>query len=193
LRDVLILPRAFYEKDPALVARNLLGKVLLRRTDSEVLTGKIVETEAYYGEEDPASRAFRGEKTYNKVMFGEPGRVFIYMVHSHWLLNIVAHPEGEVGAILMRALEPLEGIRIMSKNRGVEDVRALTSGPGKLTRALAVTNELNGKDVTEDGPIVVVEGEEDDFEVGISHRIGVRVDLPQELRFFIKGNKFLSR
>ena len=189
----MILPRAFYEKDPALVARNLLGKVLLRRTDSEVLTGKIVETEAYYGEEDPASRAFRGEKTYNKVMFGEPGRVFIYMVHSHWLLNIVAHPEGEVGAILMRALEPLEGIRIMSKNRGVEDVRALTSGPGKLTRALAVTNELNGKDVTEDGPIVVVEGEEDDFEVGISHRIGVRVDLPQELRFFIKGNRFLSR
>lgn len=187
------LPRAFYMKDPALVARNLLGKVIVRRIGYEVLSGKIVETEAYYGDEDPASRAFRGEKTYNKVMFGEPGRVFIYMVHSHWLLNIVAHPEGEVGAVLIRVLEPLQGIEIMSTNRGVENVRALTTGPGKLTRAISITNELNGMDVTEDGPLVVVEGEDDDFEVGISHRIGVRVDLLQELRFFIKGNRFLSR
>jgi len=81
----------------------------------------------------------------------------------------------------------------MSKNRGVEDVRALTSGPGKLTRAMAVTNEFNGLDVTEDGPLTVVEGDEGEIEVGCSHRIGVRVDLPQELRFFIKGNRFLSR
>ena len=105
----MILPRVFYERDPALVARSLLGKVVVRRRGSEVLSGKIVETEAYYGAEDPASRAFRGEKTYNRVMFGEPGRVFIYMVHSHWLLNIVAHPEGEVGAVLIRLWNPWRG------------------------------------------------------------------------------------
>jgi len=115
------------------------------------------------------------------------------MVHSHWLLNIVAHPEGEVGAVLIRALEPLQGIEIMSKNRGVEDIRALTTGPGKLTRAIGITNELNGKDITKDGPLVVVEGDKGDFEVGTSYRVGVRVDLPQELRFFVKGNRFLSR
>lgn len=189
----MILPRSFYGKDPALVARNLLGMVLVRRIDSEGLSGRIVETEAYYGEKDPASRAFRGKKTYNEVMFGEPGRVFIYMVHSHWLLNIVAHQEGEVGAVLIRALEPLEGMGIMSINRGVEDVRDLTSGPGKLARAMVVTKELNGIDVTKKGPLVVVDGKEGEFEIGSSHRIGVRVDLPQELRFFMKGNRFISR
>lgn len=189
----MILPRAFYANDPALVARNLLGKVLVRRIGSEVLSGKIVETEAYYGEGDPASRAFRGEKNYNRVMFGEPGRAFVYMVHSHWLLNFVAHREGDVGAVLIRALEPLQGMDVMSRNRGVRDVRALTNGPGKLTRAIGITNEFNGMDVTEDGPLVVVEGDEGDFEVGSSRRVGVRLDLPQELRFFIKGNRFLSR
>ena len=181
--------REFFDRSVHEVARDLIG---CRLAVGET-AGTIVETEAYYGAEDPASRAFRGEKTYNRAMFGEPGRVFIYMVHSHWLLNIVAHPEGEVGAVLIRALEPLEGRGIMSKNRGVEDVRALTSGPGKLTRAMAVTNEFNGLDVTEDGPLTVVEGDEGEIEVGSSHRIGVRVDLPQELRFFIKGNRFLSR
>ncbi len=189
----MILPRSFYANDPASVARNLLGKVLVRRIGSEVLSGKIVETEAYYGEGDPASRAFRGEKTYNRVMFEEPGRAFVYMVHSHWLLNFVAHPDGEVGAILIRALEPIQGVDVMSRNRGVEDVRALTTGPGKLTKAIGITNEFNGLDVTEDGPLVVVEGDGGDFEVGSSQRVGVRLDLPQELRFFIKGNRFLSR
>lgn len=177
-----------------MVARDLLGKVVVRRIGSRVLSGKIVETEAYYSEEDPASRAYRGRKSYNEVMFGEPGRTFIYMVHSWWLLNVVAHPEGEVGAVLIRALEPLEGIGLMRENRGGCKVQDLTSGPGKLTRALAVTKELNGADVTrEDGSLAVAERDEGDFEIGSSHRIGVREDLPQKLRFFIKGSKFLSR
>lgn len=167
---------------------------MVRRIGSEVLSGKIVETEAYYGEEDPASRAYRGRKNYNEVMFGEPGRAFVYMVHGWWLLNIVAHREGGVGAVLIRALEPLEGIGIMMKNRGRKEVRDLTNGPGKLTKALAVTKALNGVDVTrEDSSLAVAEGDEEDLEVGSSHRIGIRVDLPQELRFFIKGNRFISR
>jgi len=103
------LPRSFYERDPAVVARELLGKVLIRRLASQVLSGKIVETEAYYGENDPASKAYKGRKTFNEPMFREVGRTFIYMVHGNWLLNIVAHPKGEVGAVLIRALEPLQG------------------------------------------------------------------------------------
>jgi len=167
---------------------------VVRRIGSEVLSGKIVETEAYYGGRDPASRAYRGRKNYNKVMFGEPGRAFIYMVHSWWLLNVVAHREGGVGAVLIRALEPLAGIEQMKRNRGQGDILNLTSGPGKLTRALAVTNDLNGMDITTDkGPLAVAEGEHGGFEIGSSHRIGVTEDLPQKLRFFIKGNRFLSR
>ena len=181
-------------KDPALVARDLLGKVVVRRIGSQVLSGRIVETEAYYGEKDPASRAYGGRKNYNEVMFGEPGRAFIYMVHSWWLLNIVAHPEGGVGAVLIRALEPLEGIEVMRKNRGRRNVRDLTSGPGKLSTALAVTKELKGVDVTrEDSRLAVAEGNAGGFEICSSNRIGVRTDLPQKLRFFIKGNKFVSK
>jgi DNA-3-methyladenine glycosylase len=160
---------------------------------SNVLSGRIVETEAYFGEKDPASRAYRGRKKYNEVLFGEPGRAFIYMVHSYWLLNFVAHPLGEVGGVLIRAVEPLEGISMMKLNRRVDEVRELTSGPGKLTRAMAITKELNGKDVTSSNSCLgVVEGPEESFEIGSSNRIGVKVDLLRELRFFIKGSRFVS-
>ena len=188
------LRREFYARDPSLVARELLGKIVMRRTGPETLLGRIVETEAYYGDRDPASRAYRGRKNYNRPMFEEPGRLFIYMVHAHWLLNVVAHPEGEVGAVLIRALEPLEGVETMIRNRGMNDLRNLTDGPGKLTRALEVTKELHGLDITSPGSeLTVIQGEDEDYEIGTSHRIGVTEDLPQELRFFIEGNRFVSR
>lgn len=187
------LSKDFYERNPASVAKDLLGKTLLRKLDSEVLSGKIVETEAYYGGNDPASRAYRGKKKFNQLMFMSVGKTFIYMVHANWLLNIVAHPKGDVGAVLIRAIEPIEGIETMWNNRKVKRLRDLTNGPGKLTRALAVTKELNGIDVTEgDSQLVVIEGERESFEVCSSHRIGVKMDLSQELRFFIKENKFVS-
>ena len=189
-----MLSRDFYERDSALVARNLLGKILRMKPDSEILSGKIVETEAYYGENDPASRAYRGRKMFNKLMFMDVGKTFIYMVHGNWLLNIVAHLKGGIGAVLIRAIEPLQGIETMQKNRNVKHIRDLSSGPGKLTKALAITKELNGVDVTKrNSQLVVVEGERESFEVCSSHRIGVKVDLPQELRFFVKGNKFVSK
>lgn len=186
------LSKDFYERNPASVAKDLLGKTLQRKLDSEVLSGKIVETEAYYGGDDPASRAYRGKKRFNQLMFMSVGKTFIYMVHANWLLNIVAHPKGDVGAVLIRAVEPIEGIETMGSNRNVKRLRDLTNGPGKLTKALAITKELNGIDVTEgDSQIVVVEGEKEGFEICSSHRIGVKVDLPRELRFFIKGDKFI--
>jgi len=190
-----VLPRSFYERDPATVAKELLGKVLVRRLASQVLSGKIVETEAYYGENDPASKAYKGRKTFNEPMFREAGRTFIYMVHGNWLLNIVAHPKGEVGAVLIRALEPLQGIDAMKKNRGTADLKGLTNGPGKLAKALAITKELNGLDVTDEkSALLVVEGsEKETFDVYTSKRIGVKLDLPQELRFYIRGNAFVSK
>lgn len=188
-----MLSHDFFKSDPALVAKYLLGKILVRRLDFEILSGKIVETEAYYGREDPASRAYKGRKKFNELMFMRVGKVFIYMVHGNWLLNIVAHIEGRVGAVLIRAVEPLQGLETMRNNRKVKDIRDLTCGPGKLTKAFAITKELNGIDVyVRDSRLMVVEGKEESFDIFSSHRIGVKVDLPQELRFFVKGNKFVS-
>ncbi len=118
-----ILPPSFYTRDPAVVARDLLGKRLLRVLNGEALEGTIVETEAYFGAEDPTSRAFHGRKNYNRLMWGEPGRVFIYNVHKYWMLNVVAHVPDEIGAVLIRAIEPTRGIESMLSNRPVKEPR----------------------------------------------------------------------
>lgn len=190
-----ILSRRFYERDPSLVAKSLLGKVLVRKIDSRVLSGKIVETEAYYGEEDPASRAYYGRPKFCiKLMHEKSGLTLIYMVHNNWLLNFVAHEKDKTGAVLIRAIEPLQGIEIMRINRRVNNLYHLTNGPGKLTKALVITKELNGIDVTDEkSELIVGEEKKEKFKVSSSHRIGVRKDLPQELRFFIKENKFVSK
>jgi DNA-3-methyladenine glycosylase len=189
-----ILEREFYERDSAAVAKTLLGKILMRKVFSKILSGKIVETEAYYGERDPASRAYKGRMKFNELMFAEPGRAFIYMVHGNWLLNIVAHLKGDVGAVLIRAVEPIRGIEVMVKNREVKKIHSLTNGPGKLSKALAITKALNGIDVTRrKSQLKVTRGKKEEFETASSHRIGVRMDLPEELRFLIKGNKFVSK
>lgn len=189
-----VISKGFYERDPAQVAKDLLGKVLVRKLQSNVLSGKIVETEAYYGGNDPASKAYKGRKRFNELMFLDVGKTFIYMVHGNWLLNIVAHVKGGVGAVLIRAIEPLEGVEAMLENRSVKNMRELTSGPGKLTKALAITKDLNGVDVTKkDSKLFVAEGRNETFQIGTSPRIGVKADLPQNLRFFIKGNVFVSK
>ena len=188
-----LLPREFYERDPAIVAKDMLGKILVRKLNSEVLSGKIVETEAYYGEKDPASKAYKGRKPFNELMFLDVGKTFIYMVHGNWLLNIVAHAKGDVGAVLIRAVEPIQGIEIMKKRRNVSSLRDLTSGPGKLTKAFAVTKDLNGIDIAkEESMLVIMDGEKESLSICSSHRIGVKADLPQKLRFFIEGSMFVS-
>jgi DNA-3-methyladenine glycosylase len=188
-----VFRRGFYERDPALVARELLGKLLILESQGGFLGGVIVETEAYYGLEDPASRAYRGMKEYNRLMWGEPGRVFIYNVHRYWMLNIVAHEAGGVGAVLIRALEPTHGVAVMMKNRPVDDDRQLTSGPGKLTVALDVDRRLMGADVTRLDSEIRVLDREVNFDVGTSNRIGVRLDLEKELRFYVMDNGYVSR
>jgi DNA-3-methyladenine glycosylase len=186
--------RSFYTRDPAAVARDLLGKVIVRRFEGESLSGRIVETEGYFGGLDPASRAFRGRKNYNAVMFEQPGRLFVYMVHGWWLLNIVAHQQDKVGAVLIRALEPLEGVEHMKRRREKRDVLELASGPGKLSQAFAVTKALNGLDVTQgDSELTVVEGDGEPCKISTSRRIGVTKDLPRDLRFYLGDSEFTSR
>jgi DNA-3-methyladenine glycosylase len=187
------LHQEFYTRNPDVVAQALLGKTLVRHLGSSVLSGIIVETEAYFGGMDPASRAFKGRKSYNAVMFEAPGRLFVYMVHGWWLLNVVAHREGETGAVLIRALEPTRGLEIMFKNRSVKSQTQLTTGPGKLTQALNITKNLNGHDITSGEKITILDDGLENIDVATSNRIGVTHDLPQELRFFIRGNRFVSR
>jgi DNA-3-methyladenine glycosylase len=187
------LPREFFERDPAFVARELLGKRLARRIEGGSLEGVIVETEAYYGFQDPASRAFRGKKDYNRLMWGEPGRVFVYNVHRYWMFNVVAHEPGEIGAVLIRALEPTRGLEAMLRNRSVEDRRGLTSGPGKLTIALGIDRSLHGMDVIDPRGRIIITDEEMDCEIGSSRRIGVTRDLERDLRFYVKGSPYVSR
>jgi len=189
-----ILPRRFYERDPEVVAKDLLGKVIVRKLDDNILSGMIVETEAYYGPGDPASRAYDGMKNFNRLMWLEPGVAFIYNVHKYWMFNVVAHEPGGVGAVLIRAVEPLDGVEIMRKNRGVYDeLIELTSGPGRFTVAFKIDKSLNGTDLTSaENPIYIIDNKVQ-FEISSSKRIGVRADLPRDLRFYIKGNKFVSK
>lgn len=198
------LPRSFYQRDTSIVAKELLGKVLVRELNGTILKGKIVETEAYFGPEDPASRAFG--KCYEnagmaKQMFYEVGTAFVYMVHNNWLFNVVARSEKELaGAVLIRALEPIAGIEQMFKNRRLPDsksgnVRELCSGPGKLTKALAIEKKHSGLDLTA-GKEIWIESQDSEIgesEIASSHRIGVSKDLPTKLRFYIKQNLFVSR
>ncbi len=187
-----VLPKRFYERSPDVVARELLGKTFVRLLGVERLEGVVVETEAYHGEGDPASRAFHGRKNYNAMMWAEPGHLFVYNVHKYWMLNVIAHASGGVGGVLFRAIEPTRGVDTMMRLRSVGSVRELTSGPGKLSLALGVTRELNGLLVTDpDSPVHILDAPILTCET--SHRIGVTRDLPEELRFYVPGNGFVSR
>lgn len=187
------LSPSFYSRDPAVVARDLLGKRLIRVLNGEHLEGIIVETEAYYGEGDPASRAFHGKKNYNLLMWGEPGRIFIYNVHKYWMLNVVAHEPASVGAVLIRAIEPTKGIKTMFLNRPVKELRALTSGPGKLTLALGIDKGSHGGSVLDLESEIHILDESSAQVIGTSRRIGVTTDLDRDLRFYVKGNPYVSR
>ncbi|MGD8545710.1 MAG: DNA-3-methyladenine glycosylase [Candidatus Bathyarchaeota archaeon] len=189
-----VLPGGFYKRGSDVVAENLLGKRLIRRWGKATfLEGLIVETEAYFGLNDPASRAYNGVKNYNELMWREPGRIFIYNVHKYWMFNIVAHIEDGVGAVLIRAIEPVKGIEIMKRNRPVVDIVDLTSGPGKLTTALKIDKSINGTSVTVRNNVVIIANNKIGFEIGCSHRIGVKRDLEKKLRFYVKDNRYLSR
>jgi len=188
-----ILKRKYFQRDPKNVALDLLGTKLVRKFDLQIFEGMIVETEAYYGEKDPAYRAYNGLKFYNKAMWSLPGNLFIYNVHKYWMFNIVAHYPNEVGAVLIRAVEPLTGIEEMMKNRPIDDIYQLTNGPGKLTIAFKIDNSLNEIDITSEKTRIHIVKYKTDFKIASSKRIGVKKDLKRNMRFFIDSNRYVSK
>jgi DNA-3-methyladenine glycosylase len=195
-----ILPRSFFDRDPRQVGPELLGKILLRRERRRVLAGRIVETEAYLGTNDPAAHSAVGETPRNFVMFGPPGYAYVYFIYgNHYCLNVSCLPPGRAGAILFRALEPLTGMEHMARNRGMEitkpsDLRLLTSGPGRLGEALDITRTRdNGKDFLD--PDSDLQIRDDGFRpdrILTTTRIGITKAADQLLRYVIAGNKFVS-
>lgn len=184
------LPRSFYSHNAVRVARALLGKILVHQGTS----GRIVETEAYLGVDDGAAHSARGVTPRTRVIFGPPGHAYVYLIYGMYdCLNLVAEPEGVAGCVLIRALEPLNGLDEMRRRRPQSRrVQDLANGPGKLTRALGITLGHNGIDVTR-GPITVHPPEDSTpFEIGISRRIGITKSADLPLRFFIQGNRCVS-
>ncbi len=188
-----MLDRRFYTRDTVKVARDLLGKILVRRIGEHKLSGIIVETEAYRSSDDPASHSYRGMTNRNRVMFGEVGYSYVYFTYGmYYCLNIVAKDTDTMaGAVLIRALEPLEGIDIMKKNR-MKELYNLTNGPGKLTQALMIDKSLNSIDVTKEGALYIINGYKID-EIEATPRIGIKTALDKYWRFYVKDNRFVSK
>lgn len=194
------LPRELYELETPYLARLLLGKLLVHEAPGGRTAGRIVETEAYLSHRDPASHSARGETPRNAAMFGPPGHTYVYVSYGvHLCFNVVTAARGIGEAILVRALEPIDGLDLMRERRGVKSDVDLCSGPGKLTQAMGLTLALNGVDLVE-GPLGIWEIEGlpvDDSEAvtGIvtSQRVGISqaADLP--LRFYLQGNPHVSR
>jgi DNA-3-methyladenine glycosylase len=174
-------------------APEMLGWYLCRRLGDTVLRGKIVETEAYAAAEDAASHAFRGPTPRNRSMFGECGRAYVYFIYgTHFCLNVVAHPPGEAGAVLIRALEPLAGLEIMQQFRGNKPVTQLCSGPGKLCQAMQVDRSLDGCNMLQPD-VLWLEPAATNASVAQGPRIGIRLAAELPWRFWLEGNPHVSR
>ena len=187
------LRREFFARDPVVLARDLLGRVLFYRTPEGRLAGRIVETEAYTGEDDPASHAFRGRTARNAVMFGPAGHAYVYFTYGmHHCLNVTAGVSGAAGAVLLRALEPLAGVEIMRARGDHGPKIRVLSGPGKIGRAFGLTLEDNGRDFTR-GPLGLAAGSPvPDREVAMSRRIGISRAVDRPYRFAVIGSRSVS-
>ena len=171
------------------VARELLGKYLVRKTQKGIKKGKIVEVEAYIGPKDKAAHTYGGKITKrNEPVYLIGGHTYIYLCYwMYWMLNLVTQDKGIPECVLIRAVEPITDKKSVSSD--------LTNGPGKLTKALKIDKSFNGVEVFKlDSPIIITIGKKiDESEIGSSHRIGVKKDLKVKLRFFLKNNRFVSK
>lgn len=198
LREWKLLPRRFFDAPPERVARELLGKILLRRLDDLVFAGRIVETEAYLGEHDPAAHAAAGRTARNSVLYGPPGHAYVYGIYGlHQCINVSCLPAGEPGCVLIRALEPLLGVDRLRRNRGLPPdapLSQIASGPGKLCRAFGITRAAdNGCDLARAASSLGLY--DDGFrggEIAITPRIGIRKAAELPLRFFLAGHGCVS-
>jgi len=193
-----VLSRDFYDRDPRLVGPDLLGKILVRRQGRQLLIGRIVEVEAYLGADDPAAHASIGKTARNAVLFGPPGRAYVYFIYgNHYCLNVSCLPDGVPGGILFRAVEPVRGMEAMFKLRGIaesSDLRRLTRGPGRLAAAFGITRERdNGKDLTSArSDLYIADDGTPPPEAVITKRIGIKKAVELPLRYIVAGNRFVS-
>jgi DNA-3-methyladenine glycosylase len=200
VRPIRPLPRSFYARSPRRVARDLLGKILVRDSGKLRLTARIVEVEAYLGENDPAAHAAAGNTARTSVLFGPPGYAYVYFIYgNHYCLNVSCECEGKAGSVLFRALEPLEGVEAMARARGLmlrdsRDFPKLTAGPGRLAQAFSITRSRdNGRDLT--SPASGLWIGEDGFrprQIQITPRIGISKAADRPLRYALAQNPCLS-
>src|SRR5262245_12192291 len=192
---IQVLGREFYLRDPAVVARELVGKRLWRQTSAGLCGGRIVEVEAYLSRRDPACHASRGMTRRNASMFGPPGHAYVYMIHHRWCLNAVTEPAGVPSAVLIRAIEPLAGLELMHQRRRTDIVRDLARGPARLCEALAVDRTYDGWDLTAGRELWITEDPDTNrrpLRVARSGRIGISSAQRRLLRFYLADNRFVS-
>jgi DNA-3-methyladenine glycosylase len=196
----------FFNRDPRRVARALLGKLIVRKTPRGILAGRIVETEAYLGQNDAAAHSAAGRTARNSVLFGPPGHAYVYFIYgNHYCLNVSCLPDGVAGGVLFRALEPVAGIKQMAEARGIEIsketdlgqisfLKKISSGPGRMSEALQVTRARdNGKSlVSPRSDLRIVDDGYRVRRVVITPRIGIVKSAEQPLRYIIGGNPFVS-
>jgi DNA-3-methyladenine glycosylase len=203
LRAAVRLTRDFFARDATVVARELVGKLLIRREGRRLLAGRIVEDEAYLGAVDPAAHTYNGRTARNAVMFGPPGHAYVYFIYgNYYCTNVSCMPEGEAEGVLLRALEPVLGLQAMADARGIElpaqapvtQLRLISGGPGRMSEALGITRPRdNGKDLT---------GRQSDLwfaddgyrpeRIVVTARIGIKKAVYDPLRFVIAGNPYVS-
>ena len=187
-----MLDRAEIPVDTAQLARFLIGKMLVRVLAEGVAAGRIVETEAYdIG--DPAGHAYRGTTPRNRALFLERGHAYVYLAYgSSFMLNVSSETSGVGAGVLIRTIEPTDGIAIMERNRGTERVRDLTRGPGRLSAALGIDRRLDGIDLCQPGRLWLGSDGQASQEIGQSKRIGITHAADSPLRFYVRGNWFVS-
>ena len=186
------MDRAELPVDTVQLARFLIGKVLVRVLADGVASGRIVETEAY-SIGDPAGHAYRGITARNRVLFLERGHAYVYLAYGiSFMLNVSSETQGVGAGVLIRAIEPTDGIAIMQRNRGTEQVRDLARGPGRLSAALEIDRRLDGTDLCQTGPLWLGSDGRASGEIGQSKRIGITRAADRLLRFYVRGSQDVS-
>jgi DNA-3-methyladenine glycosylase len=186
------ITRAELPADATTQARWLIGKIVVHDAPEGRTSGRIVETEAYLPG-DAAAHSFRGLTPRNRSLFRERGHAYVYISYGmHRMLNVSAEDAGVGAGVLLRAIEPLEGIAIMRARRGVEPLIDLARGPGRLAQAMAITLGLDGADLCAPGPLWLADDGQPPGEIGVSVRIGITKEADRPLRFFVRGSRFVS-
>jgi DNA-3-methyladenine glycosylase len=195
VRRAATLPVAFFRRPAEIVARELLGTVVVSSVGNERTTARIVETEAYLGYDDPASHGYLHRRNArNQALFGPPGTWYVYLSYGmHWCANLVCQRTGLASAVLLRALEPMDGLEVMRGRRGPVLDRELCSGPGKLCQALGINRELDGSKMADSNVVVHRPRSGEESAIAVTPRIGITKAADWPLRFTVAGSPWTSR